>query len=636
MSFVLSEILQTFVDFKNWDEGSYPYKQINEADKIKGNFTCRLYIKKAGIENSGHFYDFRIASGNPQQEAGVEIEKIFADFSQYSQNFNRILSDSRKISSADIFIAIKGERYDAHDFCDQVINKGCRCLILNYIPLNLQKILESTELTTDLFIILTPSTLCAYAILASYYRRKYLKKLIGITGSVGKTCIRQMLSLTLGVEKKAYSTLDNLNNEVGVPQTILNCPDDSEYLCLEMGMDHFGDLAYIAPFCDLDYAVISNIGYSHIGHFCSLEKLALGKSHIFSGLKENGKAIINAKSQELLQIMEAEQQKYQKKKIENIAVLYYFTKMNEEEIKNSLIYMEHLYQKQVIHKLYFSCTSKHSKFFIAETAEIVKKTEITEKLHQSNFNDRLYFFEYDFNRKQAQLLAELNLKIKGEHYNENATFALTTANEEKLNLTLAAESLSTFEKQIGNRCKIYDENNIKIFNDSYNASLNSIEAAFDTYFKIEHQGRKVAVLGCVVEMGNFAEYVHKEIGKLLHTQNFDSFFLLGEYIKVIIKELMQAYTCIDISSQKKLDTFLTDKNNNILENIILLRKSDNKIVNLRAYAGFNYDREKLINDLLFNTEQGDFILFKASHAYDLENLCSDFLNLYNKTDKKIC
>ncbi|WP_138415014.1 UDP-N-acetylmuramoyl-tripeptide--D-alanyl-D-alanine ligase [Aquibacillus sediminis] len=198
-----------------------------------------------------------------------------------------ISTDSRKKSTKSLFIPLTGETFDGHQFIEDAFYNGAVATLWEK-----DKQLPSF-LPTDFPIFFVEDTLEALQQLAHHYRQKVNPVVIGITGSNGKTTTKDLVGTVLQTNFKTHRTNGNYNNQIGLPLTILSMPTDTEVLVLEMGMDHFGEIERLSTLSCPNYAVITNIGESHIEYLGSREGIAQAKSEILAGLQENGLLLID-------------------------------------------------------------------------------------------------------------------------------------------------------------------------------------------------------------------------------------------------------------------------------------------------------------------------------------------------------
>ncbi|WP_226037934.1 UDP-N-acetylmuramoyl-tripeptide--D-alanyl-D-alanine ligase [Aquibacillus saliphilus] len=198
-----------------------------------------------------------------------------------------VTTDSRKKSKKSLFIPLKGESFDGHDFIKDAFNNGAVATIW-------EKNRELPAfLPTDFPVFFVEDTLVTLQRLASVYRQDVNPIVVGVTGSNGKTTTKDLIGTILQSHYKTHRTKGNFNNQIGLPLTILSMNRETEMLVLEMGMDHFGEIELLSKIAKPDYAVITNIGESHIEYLGSREGIAQAKLEILSGMKENGLLIID-------------------------------------------------------------------------------------------------------------------------------------------------------------------------------------------------------------------------------------------------------------------------------------------------------------------------------------------------------
>lgn len=194
-----------------------------------------------------------------------------------------ITTDSRKVQKGDLFIAIKGEKFDAHDFVPEVLDKGAALAIV-------ERMVEGAPAERQ---IVVPNSLQAYGKIGAYNRSRYKGLVIGLTGSAGKTTTKEEIKFALSRFGKTYATSGNHNNNVGVPITLCEMDMDADYAIIEMGMSAKGEIEELVSYVQPDAAVITNVYPMHIEFFPNFEGIAEAKAEIFKSLKKGGLALIN-------------------------------------------------------------------------------------------------------------------------------------------------------------------------------------------------------------------------------------------------------------------------------------------------------------------------------------------------------
>ncbi|WP_404452505.1 UDP-N-acetylmuramoyl-tripeptide--D-alanyl-D-alanine ligase [Virgibacillus necropolis] len=218
------------------------------------------------------------------------ISTIFNNYQGSAKDkikINEVVTDSRVRSTKSLFIPIEGENFDGHDYIKQAFNYGAIATLWNK-----NKELPSF-LPTDFPVFLVDDTLGALQSLAASYRNEINPIVIGITGSNGKTTTKDLVASVMKSSYRTHATVGNFNNEIGLPLTILAMPRDSEMLVLEMGMSNFGEIERLSKIALPDYAIITNIGESHIEYLGTREGIAKAKTEIVKGMTDKGCLLID-------------------------------------------------------------------------------------------------------------------------------------------------------------------------------------------------------------------------------------------------------------------------------------------------------------------------------------------------------
>lgn len=205
--------------------------------------------------------------------------------SQNDWSCTGISIDSRSLTGGDLFIAIKGPSFDGHRFVRQALDNGAAACVVDHIPQDCKD--------TDALLIV-PDTTQALNDLGLAARARSNARFVGVTGSVGKTGVKEALAFTLSRQGKTHATLGNLNNHFGLPLTLARMPKDCDYAVLELGMNHAGELTALSAMAQPHVAIITTVVGAHLEYFGSVDAIADAKAEIFSGLVEGGFAIMNA------------------------------------------------------------------------------------------------------------------------------------------------------------------------------------------------------------------------------------------------------------------------------------------------------------------------------------------------------
>jgi UDP-N-acetylmuramoyl-tripeptide--D-alanyl-D-alanine ligase len=203
--------------------------------------------------------------------------------------FSGFSINSRTIEPGQCFVGIKGENFDGHDFIGDAVSKGAEIFIVNH-----SKIDDVSKAVKKGIIIPVNDTIETLAKLARAHRRRIFANTVAITGSSGKTTTRELAVAVLSKRFHVHTAKKNLNNNIGLPLSVLEAGADTHLMVLEMGMNHKGEISYLSKIAEPLLGVITNIGYAHIGNMGSLDAIADAKSEIFDGIVDRGYVLLNA------------------------------------------------------------------------------------------------------------------------------------------------------------------------------------------------------------------------------------------------------------------------------------------------------------------------------------------------------
>lgn len=221
-------------------------------------------------------------SAMPLHAIAAELNCQYGDV---STNVSRINTDSRTIARGDLYVALRGERFDGHDFLDDVAEKGASAAVVNVVHDN-----RLPQLRVD-------DTRAALGLIARMNRRQFGGPLVAITGSAGKTTTKELLAAILANCGETLATQGNLNNEIGVPLTLLRIAPEHRYAIIEMGAARKGDIAYLCRFAEPDISVLTSALPAHLEGFGDIDTIAKTKGEIFAGLRAHGTSVINIDSE---------------------------------------------------------------------------------------------------------------------------------------------------------------------------------------------------------------------------------------------------------------------------------------------------------------------------------------------------
>ncbi len=329
--------------------------------------------------------------------AAGDVEKQFCSFSK----------DTRTIKNGDFYIPLIGEQFDGHDYIPDAIQKGASGFFLSRkYPGQVEMIEKARSLDSGVVIIEVDNTLLALQELAGYNRNKKNQvKLIAVTGSVGKTSTKEMIHSVLDKGFHVIKTEGNLNNEIGLPLTLLRL-DDEEVCVAEMGMSSFGEISLLSKLAKPDIAVITNIGVAHIGILGSQENIFKAKLEILEGLKENGTLIVNGDDPFLKTLESSDRLKVIKYGIENPEVDIKASDVSNEKASSAF---------HVDHKEYIlNCIGRHNIYNALCAMAVARELGLQENQIVEGYRD--YKNE---NMRMQQVYLKKDILLINDAYNAN-------------------------------------------------------------------------------------------------------------------------------------------------------------------------------------------------------------------------
>ena len=390
-----------------------------------------------------------------------------------------VQTDSRKAAAGDLFVAIVGERLDAHRFVPGAMEAGAEGCLVSTAP---------ETVPEGKFCVLVEDTAKAMGDLAAYYRRRLGIPVVAVTGSVGKTTTKDMVASVLSSRFRTLKTAGNLNNHLGLPMTVFRLSAEDEIAVLEMGMNHLGEIDYLVRIAQPDVAVITNVGDAHIGNLGSRENILRAKCEIFRGLKKGGTAVLNGDDALLATLRPGAS------RVSDPAGSDDFAKMYAEIDAGGFTY------------------------HWAGESEACDYRAV-------NIDDTLS----DEVRCDAQTPAgtfPLEIPSLGRHMIYPAMTAAAVGQCFGLTDKEIAEGISNFQATHMRMDVEKCEHGVILYNDSYNANTQSMKAALSILAN-SRAARKVAVLGDMLEQGAFEERLHREVGEYAAGLPIDTLVTVG-------------------------------------------------------------------------------------------------------------
>jgi len=445
-----------------------------------------------------------------------------------------VSTDTRTLKPGALFVALVGERFDGHVFCQTAFEKDASLFLIS----------DEHMMPGESAGILVPDTLLALHALARAYRRKLGCKVIAVTGSVGKTSTREMLYAALSHAYRTHATKHNLNNEIGLPLTILTAPSDTELLIVEMGMRMRGEIQTLTRIAEPDMAVITNVGVSHIERLGSQEEILLAKMEICDGLYGDKVLLING---------------------DDLFLTDYVQKTEEKK-----------WRELVATSLEIPADG----FGFADQAAGAFN------MHTMESGTAFSVMYRDSRNAKAYDLGEFSLTCVGVHHVKNALFSIAAAMRLGVPLESVRNGLLSY-KPTGSRGRMIQTARYLLYDDAYNASPESMAAAFESIRIIAAGRRKIAAIGGILELGSFAGELHYKVGEAAAKSGIDILFVCGDE-----REDVKAGA---LSVHPDLPVYLFET------------------------------RDELTLVLMDTLRQGDVVLVKGSHAFEMDKIAQTII-----------
>ncbi len=399
-----------------------------------------------------------------------------------SNSISSISIDSREIAKGALYVAIKGERFDGHDFVKSAIGNGAVAALISE---------EFASKLQGLPLIIVPDALSGLEDIAKYSRKRSSAKIIAVTGSAGKTSTKEVLRQVLESFGKTHASIRSFNNHWGVPLMLARMAKEVEYGIFEIGMNHAGEITPLSQLVKPDIAIITNVAPAHLEQLGSLENIALAKSEIFEGLDETGIAIINIDHQQSDILL---------------------SKAKKADIAKIITYG----------------SSKNAN---VQIANILQGSD-------NKGNDNI---GADVRFLQTNQTIKIDIPSIGTHKLMNASVALIVTNELGLDLKQAAKIISQVQDSQGRGQKILLGNKSKpliLIDESFNANPLSMQVALESFAKIiAAQGSKVLVLGDMLELGERSDKLHANLAKYISLSNANKIFLIGKQMRELVRKI---------------------------------------------------------------------------------------------------
>lgn len=527
---------------------------------------------------------------------------------------NFATSDSRNVACGAVFIAIKGERVDGHDFVQKAAQLGAKAAIVEHA------VLLDESVQNKIAQIVVKNSVEALGLLAKHnlVRRRALNtpfSIIGITGSVGKTTTKDMLNALLSTLGNTVAPVGSFNNEIGLPLTSLRVNEDTRFLIAEMGANHVGEIAMLTTIAPPDLSVVLKVGVAHLGEFGSVEKIAQAKSEIVRGLLPHGVAILNA---------------------DDFRVAAMSKLADQDKVR------------------WFGLNADNNGNFDASNNGNYQLRAQDISLDESGCA-KFTIIESE-NSATSENSAILHLALPGAHNVMNALAASNVARYFGMSLKNIAlvlnkvSHISPHRMQISVICK--DDKKFTLIDDSFNANPDSMKAGIDGLCSYESNDSsnsanssnsddsadsansadsakssstklfRIAVLGSMLELGKDEYNMHESIGKYVAQKNIDAIISVGSSTSEKLDELA---SCIAKGAR---DNWQNNRNNRNNRNNIV-NKYQNNNVDSKNNVYFVHDCIEANNIVwsLVGEHSSTVVLLKGSHASGLSVLAESWAKL---------
>ena len=367
-----------------------------------------------------------------------------------------VSTDTRAVAAGQLFVALRGERFDAHDFLDQAIAAGAAALLVS----------DAARVPAGATALVVDDTRIALGKLAAAWRARFAIPVIAVTGSNGKTTTKEMIAAILKVHfgDAVLATRGNLNNDIGLPLTLLRLDETHQAAVIEMGMNHPGEIAYLAPLGAPNVAVVTNAQRAHLEGMGGLDEVAREKGSIYSGLAADGIAVINADDR---------------------------------------------------YAAFWSQMARHP----IRTFGIEQAADVRAVLHQHGLETLL-----ELTAPEGD--TEIRLAVPGRHNARNAVAAAAACLAAGVPLAAVVAGLERFSGVKGRLQVRPGLAGAVVLDDTYNANPDSVRAGIEVLATTI--GRKILVLGDMGEIGEASGQYHDEIGGYAKSQGVDLLFGIGD------------------------------------------------------------------------------------------------------------
>lgn len=391
--------------------------------------------------------------------------------------------DSRAIEPGWAYVGIEGERVDGNDYAAAAIEAGAFVALMSREP---SKAERAAAIEAGAAIVRVENGEDAVRALASAWRSRLGAKVVGITGSVGKTTTKSLVRQVLSSRFRTHATKGNYNNLLGAPYTVLSAPEDCEMLVVEMGMDHAGEIARICEVARPDMGIVTNVGVSHLEYLGTRENIARAKAELIEALPAGGTAFLHAQGE--------------------------FTEFIRSHARAQ--------ERGVNVTLFAGCAN--------DSGVYATDVRLDGEGHPS--------FALHANGEKAPC----SLSLRGAHNVDNACAAAAVGLACGMGLSEVCAALALAQPEAGRARLAHAACGARVFDDAYNASPDSMKASLAMLSAYRCEGRRIAVLGDMGELGNAAEQGHADVGRAVAAAGVDVLVCVGGLSRLIAQAACNA------------------------------------------------------------------------------------------------
>ncbi|HEX3022574.1 MAG TPA: UDP-N-acetylmuramoyl-tripeptide--D-alanyl-D-alanine ligase [Lachnospiraceae bacterium] len=459
-----------------------------------------------------------------------------------------VSTNSKEIGEGTLFVPIIGERVDAHDFIDGALSEGVSAVLTS------RHTMENNPFTAySQAVITVEDTKEALQNLASFYRKQFTIPVIGITGSVGKTTTKEMVAAALETRLNVLKTAGNMNSQIGLPLTIFRIEKQHQAAVIEMGISEEGEMRKLAKAAIPTHAIITNIGVSHIGQLGSRENIRKEKMNIVNEFSKDSCLFLNGNDDLLSQIPTLK---------ENICQNDKELTQNYDKVDLSQVTFTHLMDSNIV-----TFGTNPSNQYAAKDIHV---------------EDGHTFFTLQSPDGEENM----ELQVLGEHNVYNALVAVAIANQLGIPASEAKIGLKNY-LPIAMRGQILETNGIKVIDDTYNASPDSMKGGINVLLEIAPARRRIAVLADVLELGELSYQCHYEVGEYIATTKVDEVVTIGTRARAIAEAIENAKESITVN-RHTITTTSFSSNGEAIEYLNIILKPED-VVLVKGSRGMHTD-----------------------------------------------